>query len=64
MKTDNANICQVSRHSTKNKNDLIKLKKSEWPPSHSSCRGGGQNVRDCHPRFLINLIPSEHISGG
>ena len=25
---------------------------------------GGQNVRDCHPRFLTNLIPSEHISGG
>ena len=25
---------------------------------------GGQNVRDCHPRFLTTLIPSEHISGG
>ena len=24
---------------------------------------GGQNVRDCHLRFLTNLIPSEHISG-
>ena len=25
---------------------------------------GGQNFRDCHSRFLTNLIPSEHISGG
>ena len=24
---------------------------------------GGQNVGDCHPRFLTKSTPSEHISG-